>query len=38
MAQDAVARGLPAPDVMRFYINKIEELGHTFPCKYEISG
>jgi TRAP-type C4-dicarboxylate transport system substrate-binding protein len=38
MAQDAVGRGLNAPEVMRFYISKIEELGHKFPCKYEISG
>lgn len=38
MAQDAVGRGLNAPEVMRFYISKIEELGHKFPCKYDISG
>lgn len=38
MAQEAAGRGLPGPQVMRFYINKIEELGHSFPCEYEITG
>ena len=38
MAQDAAKRGLPGPQVMRFYMGKIEELGHKFPCKYDISG
>lgn len=38
MAQEAVKRGLPGPAVMKFYIKTIEELGHKFPCKFEIAG
>jgi TRAP-type C4-dicarboxylate transport system substrate-binding protein len=37
MAQEAKKRGLPGPEVMSFYIKTIEEMGHKFPCKYDIS-
>ncbi len=38
MAQEAVKRGQPGPEVMNFYIKTIEEMGHKFPCKYEITA
>ncbi len=38
MAQEAVGRGLPAPDVMAFYMKSIQDLGHKFPCEYQITG
>lgn len=36
MAKDADGRGLPGSDVLKFYMSKIEELGHTWPYRYEI--
>lgn len=38
MAQEAVKRGLPGPQVISYYIKTIEEMGHKFPCKYPITG
>ena len=38
MAQESLGRGMPGPKVMAYYIKTIEELGHKFPCKYEIKG
>lgn len=38
MAQEAAKRGLPGPQVMSFYIKTIEEMGHRFPCKYDIKA
>ncbi len=36
MAQQANERGLPGTDVLTFYMDKIEELGHEWPYRYEI--
>lgn len=36
MAKDADSRGLPGSDVLKFYMSKIEELGHEWPYRYEI--
>ena len=36
MAQEANSRGLPGTEVMQFYMNKLEELGHEWPVRYEI--
>jgi TRAP-type C4-dicarboxylate transport system substrate-binding protein len=38
MAQEAVKRGLPGPQVMNFYMKTIQEMGHKYPCRYEITG
>ncbi|MFN0263219.1 C4-dicarboxylate TRAP transporter substrate-binding protein [Tepidamorphus sp. 3E244] len=36
MAKDADSRGLPGTKVLQFYMNKIEEMGHEWPYRYEI--
>lgn len=36
MAKDADERGLPGSEVLKFYMTKIEELGHEWPHRYEI--
>lgn len=36
MAKQADERGLPGSDVLRFYMKKLEELGHVWPHRYEI--
>lgn len=36
MAKDADGRGLPGSDVLKFYMAKIEELGHVWAYRYEI--
>lgn len=36
MAEEAASKGLPGPDVLKFYMAKIEELGHDWPYRYEI--
>lgn len=36
MAQEANSRDLPGTEVMEFYINKLEELGHEWPVQYKI--
>ncbi|MEP3277270.1 MAG: C4-dicarboxylate TRAP transporter substrate-binding protein [Stappiaceae bacterium] len=37
MAKEANDRGLPGTDILNFYMTKIEELGHTWPHRYEIN-
>lgn len=34
MADDADGRGLPGSDVMKYYMNKVEELGYEWPNRY----
>lgn len=36
MAKEADGRGLPGSDVLKFYMTKIEEMGHVWPHRYEI--
>lgn len=36
MAAEANDRDLPGSGVLNFYMNKVEELGHTWPYRYEI--
>jgi TRAP-type C4-dicarboxylate transport system substrate-binding protein len=36
MAKEADSRGLPGSDVLKFYMSKVEELGHVWPHRYEI--
>ena len=38
MAQEAASRDLPGPEVMSYYVETIQELGHTFPCEYSFDG
>lgn len=38
MARDAESRGWPAKEIMTYYIETIAEMGHTFPCEYDIGG
>jgi len=36
MAKEADGRGLPGSPVLKFYMSKVEEMGHVWPYRYEI--
>lgn len=36
MAEEANSRGLPGTEVLNFYMDKLEELGHEWPVRYVI--